>query len=83
VSRFNANGDGPGIWVIDADGSHPRRLTARASDGEPAWSPTGSQIVFTRRRGDFRLDLWLMRRDGSHQTRLIKNGSSASWQPVR
>jgi Tol biopolymer transport system component len=52
-ARFNANGDGLGIWVIDADGFHPRRLTARASDGEPAWSPIGSQIVFTRSGGDF------------------------------
>lgn len=56
-ARFNANGDGLGIWVIDADGSHRRRLTARAGDGEPAWSPIGSQIVFTRSGGDFRVDL--------------------------
>jgi Tol biopolymer transport system component len=82
-ARVNANGDGLGIWVIGADGSHLSRLTARASDSEPAWSPTGSQILFTRSGGDFRLDLWLMRQDGSHQTRLITNGFSGSWQPSR
>jgi Tol biopolymer transport system component len=52
-ARFNANGDGLGIWVIDADGFHPGRLRACAGDGEPAWSPIGSQIVFTRSGGDF------------------------------
>jgi TolB protein len=81
-ARSNANGGGLGIWIIDAHGSHLRRLTTRAGDGEPAWSPSGSQIVFTRGSG-FRNDLWIMRRDGSHQVRLIAHGYSASWQPQR
>jgi Tol biopolymer transport system component len=35
------------IYVMDADGSHVRRLTRNpGSDGWPAWSPDGTQIVY-------------------------------------
>jgi TolB protein len=36
------------IWVMNADGSSPVRLTNDANpDWEPAWSPDGSRIVWT------------------------------------
>ena len=36
------------IWVMNADGSSPVRLTTDANpDWEPAWSPDGSRIVWT------------------------------------
>jgi TolB protein len=41
------------IFVMDADGSHVRRLTtATGEDGWPAWSPDGTQIVFSSGRDD-------------------------------
>ena len=42
-----------GIWVMGADGSNPHQITqlqapTGSEDHEPAWSPDGSSIVFTR-----------------------------------
>lgn len=44
-----ASGD-TDIFVMDADGSHIRRLVGTArNDGHPDWSPDGSRIVFHSR----------------------------------
>ncbi len=75
------------IYLIDADGTNPRRLTDN-SDAEvfPALSPDGKKIVFdsNRRRSagepQNTSDLFVMNTDGTEQTWLIR-GSSASWSP--
>jgi TolB protein len=80
--------NGAEIYLMDADGTHPRRLTENtAGDGLPALSPDGKgRIVFdsNRARGaDEPLntsDLFLMNKDGQAQRRLTR-GSSASWSP--
>ena len=41
------------IWVRDANGSHPRRLTPAQEDTwdtDPRWSPDGREVLFTRGR---------------------------------
>jgi Tol biopolymer transport system component len=35
-----------GVYTIDSDGSHLRRVTRSIGDGEPAFSPSGRSIVF-------------------------------------
>ena len=55
------------------DGSTPTRLTTSPGfDGEPAFSPDGSQSAFqSERDGDE--EIYLMSADGSAQTRLTEN----------
>ena len=38
------------LWIMDADGSNPEQLTDFKA-GNPAFSPDGERIVFTRMAG--------------------------------
>lgn len=40
------------LWVVDADGSDPHRILDGVEDHQPAWSPTGELIAFTRAGDD-------------------------------
>jgi Tol biopolymer transport system component len=56
-ARVNTN---PDIWVMNADGSQPRRLTTEQSeDITAAWAPDGGSVVFCSNRGGD-LQLWRM-----------------------
>ena len=36
------------LWVMDADGRNPHRLTTDPGiEGEPAWTPDGTRIIYT------------------------------------
>jgi Tol biopolymer transport system component len=75
------------IFVMDATGASPRQIVASLvapdgsfENGEPAWSPDGRRLLFTRSAEDGNA-VWVVDADGTGQRKLI-NGCCASWQPV-
>ncbi len=82
---FFSNRDGNGeIYLMNADGSNPTRLTYDASaDNLPSWSPDGSKVAFRSWR-DGNDEIYVMNADGSNPTRLTDNSASdntPSWSP--
>ena len=74
------------IYVMDADGEHPRRLTSnKLVDDYPAWSPDGEKITFVSRR-DGNFEIYVVRAVGGKQTRLTDNpatDSEPNWFDLR
>ena len=75
------------IWVIDANGKNPIRLTDGASDSYPDWSPDGKTILYFAGHVPADHDLApggivAMDADGNNK-RLLKNrgGIHPSWSP--
>lgn len=79
------------IFVANADGSHPVRLTNnRSLDTSAHWSPDGRRIVFTCfpdgfvESGGNNAEICVMNADGSNLLRLTNhspNDSNPSWSP--
>jgi len=80
----NRDGDFYEIYVMNADGINPIRLTnSPGVDEVPEWSPDGTKIAFdSERNGNF--EVYVMNADGTGQTRLTNNSASdifAAWSP--
>ena len=56
------------LWIVDIDGSNPKRLTWEGGNN-PAWSPDGEWIVYTNEKYK-NGHLWLMRPDGSEKQQI-------------
>jgi len=80
------------VCVMKSDGGEKRRLTERLTTTDPAWSPDGRQIAFTRNEdvGEFTTftddDVFAMDADGGNIRQLTRerDGSSSSqptWSP--
>jgi TolB protein len=90
-AKFGENSDVLAeIYVIDADGSHPRNLSNRttALEYSPAWSPDGQRIAFQSNRHALpnaccETSIYVMNADGSNVQRLTTNSDDAypRWSP--
>jgi Tol biopolymer transport system component len=83
VGETLVKGVASGIFVVNSDGSSPRRLTAPKDsgahrEGGPAWSPDGRLIAYPLRGS-----IWTMAADGSNRRRLTrgKTDGNPAWSP--
>ena len=71
------------IYVMDADGSDPVRLTeTNAINDAPAWSPDGRRLCFFSNR-EGALDIFVMNADGSGQVNISSGAHDfeCTWSP--
>ncbi len=77
------NRNASNLYVMNADGSSPRRLMVNlTADRNPAWSPTESKIAFqSNRTGSYQV--YVVNTDGSSAVQLTSKGESfdPAWSP--
>jgi TolB protein len=74
------------LWMMNADGSEPRRLTDYAEfDSDPVWSPDGKRIAFTRTMPDRQFDILIINADGTSLVNLTStekfDEATPAWSP--
>ena len=77
------------IWVIDADGKNPIRLTDGSVDANPDWSPDGKLIAYDTNRDQNDPDksprvIFVMDSDGQNKRQLVEErgwSTHPSWSP--
>ena len=81
------------VWVMDADGSNPRKVTERLDRValRPAWSPDGTKIAYTSTDiglsdslNDFRSYIYVVNVDGTDDTAITSGtvmDSEPAWSP--
>jgi Tol biopolymer transport system component len=72
---------GGSIWIRKANArGTPRQLTAGSNDANPAMSPDGERIAFSRPLGGAR-HLFVMKADGTGTPTDLGQGSKPDWSP--
>jgi Tol biopolymer transport system component len=83
IAFWRDGADGPELWVMNADGSRPRKLNG-FKDGarveRPNWSPDGKWLAYGG--GDQAEGVWLAPSDGGDAKQVAKGcGAWARWAP--
>jgi len=75
---------GRDIWIVNADGTNPKQLTANAGKSlQPKASPDGRYIVFASDRGTSGAShIWRMDVDGSNPIQLTHGDGDGEVQPT-
>ena len=69
------------LWTVLPDGTGDAQITSgSATDADPAWSPDGSQIAFTRRTVGGP-EIWIVPAAGGAPVRLLRKASDPTWAP--
>jgi len=75
------------IYTVNRDGSDLRLLTEEEGAHLGAtWSPDGSRIAYSKQDLDaesFRADLWVMKANGIHKTKVIEGAMWPFWDRLR
>ncbi|MEP0845839.1 MAG: PD40 domain-containing protein [Phycisphaerae bacterium] len=71
------------IWVMNSDGTSPRRLTYEAeSEISPCWSPDGEEIAYSAwNERTHRWEIHAVRGGVPHQRRRVADGMLPAWSP--
>lgn len=71
------------IWVMNSDGTSPRRLTYDAENEiSPCWSPDGSEIAYSAwNERTHRWEIHAVRGGVPHQRRRVADGMLPAWSP--
>ena len=69
------------IYVMDADGSNPKKLTNTLINTDPSWSPDGQKIAFTSSPDGIGTHIAIMNADGRKKPLKLINGQEPSWSP--
>ena len=75
-------GNGFQIHTITPDGSDDRQLTFEGSSERPRWSPDSRFIIFSSKRAGQKEAIYVMRADGSGQTKVSRNENSNQSHPT-
>ena len=79
IAYFGGEPDHGDIFVMNADGSNPHRLTEGDDDDwGAAWSPDGDELSFVSDRGGS-WAVWVMSADGSNPRSLTEPGGDVAW----
>jgi dipeptidyl aminopeptidase/acylaminoacyl peptidase len=74
-----------GVWVVQADGGVPRRVTNRILDSPPSWSPDSRRLAYIgSATGSGPYDLFTIGVDGAGERRLVRDvdsTESSQWSP--
>jgi TolB protein len=74
------------VFVVDVDGSGPRRLTSYGLNAyRPAWSPDGTQIIFNTNDTPERIqdaEIYIVASDGSGLRRLTHEENASAFRPT-